>query len=86
MGRFDEHANRIQSLDRLELEARLRDAARGLFPERLIDDLEVRHLIRVLTECPGGSGEPCGTLRHGGRPRARTGRRICCRRKRLGEP
>lgn len=58
MGKFDEGANRIESLNREELEARLRDAARGLFPERLIDDLEVQHLIRVLTECPGGSGDP----------------------------
>jgi len=58
MAQFDENANRIESLDRHELEARLRDAARGLFPERLIDDLEVRHLIRVLTECPGVPGDP----------------------------
>jgi hypothetical protein len=42
---------RIESLDRAGLEARLRDAARGLFPDRVIDDLEVRHLMRVVTEC-----------------------------------
>jgi hypothetical protein len=42
---------RIESLDRSVLEARLRDVARGLFPGRIMDDLEVDHLMRVLREC-----------------------------------
>jgi len=42
---------RIESLDRPVLEARLRDVARGLFPGRIMDDLEVDHLMRVLREC-----------------------------------
>ncbi len=42
---------RIESLDQGTLELRLRQAAEGLFPDRVIDDLEVRHLIRVVTEC-----------------------------------
>jgi hypothetical protein len=42
---------RIDSLDQDLLEARLRDAARGLRPDSVVDDLEVRHLIRVITEC-----------------------------------
>lgn len=42
---------RIEVLDRAALEGRLREAARGLFPDRVMDDLEVRHLMRVLTEC-----------------------------------
>ena len=47
----NEPTKRIESLDREVLEARLRDVARGLFPDRIIDDLEVTHLIRVVTEC-----------------------------------
>jgi hypothetical protein len=42
---------RIEVLDRSALEGQLREAARGLFPDRVMDDLEVRHLMRVLTEC-----------------------------------
>jgi len=42
---------RIESLDEQEFEARLRDAARGVCPERVMDDLEVQHLMRVVTEC-----------------------------------
>jgi hypothetical protein len=42
---------RIESLDRAVLESRLRDVASGLFPDRVMDDLEVGHLIRVLTDC-----------------------------------
>ena len=44
-------ANRIESLDERTMEVRLRDVARGLSPGRLMDDLEVQHLIRVVTEC-----------------------------------
>lgn len=50
MSRSDEH-RRIASLDQEALEACLRDAARGLDPGRVMDDLEVTHLIRVVTEC-----------------------------------
>ena len=42
---------RIESLDQEVLETRLRDVARGLFPDRMMDDLEVQHLTRVVTEC-----------------------------------
>lgn len=43
---------RIERLDDPEaLKARLRGAARGLAPDRVMDDLEVAHLIRVVTEC-----------------------------------
>jgi hypothetical protein len=42
---------RITSLDREVLERLLRDTARGLFPDRVMDDMEVRHLRRVVTEC-----------------------------------
>jgi hypothetical protein len=41
----------IERLDAASLERRLRDAARRLVPGRAIDDLEVRHLTRVVTEC-----------------------------------
>ncbi len=44
-------SRRIDSLDQEALESRLRQAARGLFPGRVMDDLEVSHLIRVVTEC-----------------------------------
>lgn len=43
---------KLERLDDPEaLKARLRLAARGLAPERFVDDLEVDHLIRVVTEC-----------------------------------
>ena len=42
---------RITSLDREVLERLLRDTARGLYPDRVMDDIEVRHLMRVVTEC-----------------------------------
>jgi hypothetical protein len=53
MGQQDKPTSpgRIESLDREVLEARLRDVARGLFPDRIMDDLEVRHLVRVLKDC-----------------------------------
>ena len=41
----------IERLDAASLERRLRQAARRLVPGRAIDDLEVRHLTRVVTEC-----------------------------------
>lgn len=46
-----EEAPRIETLDVADLEARLREVARRLVPERVMDDLEVRHLLRVITEC-----------------------------------
>jgi hypothetical protein len=42
---------RVESLDQAELEQRLRRVARDLFPDRVMDELEVRHLVRVITEC-----------------------------------
>jgi len=42
---------RIERLDAVALESRLRETARRLMPDRMIDDLEVRHLARVITEC-----------------------------------
>lgn len=42
---------RIQRLDPEALEGRLRDAARRLMPDRVMDELEVRHLARVISEC-----------------------------------
>jgi len=42
---------RIDSLDLNDLEERLRGAARGVCPDRMMDDLEVRHLVRVVHEC-----------------------------------
>jgi len=42
---------RIESLDQESLEGRLRDAAQEVRPERVMDDLEVHHLVRVITEC-----------------------------------
>ena len=38
-------------LDSAALKARLRRAAQDLFPERTIDELELEHLMRVVTEC-----------------------------------
>ena len=42
---------RIQRLDPEALEGRLREAARRLMPDRVMDELEVRHLARVISEC-----------------------------------
>jgi hypothetical protein len=42
---------RIERLDPETLEAQLRQAASRLLPDRVMDDLEVRHLARVITEC-----------------------------------
>lgn len=44
-------APRIERLDQDSLEWTLRAAADRVFPERLMDDLELRHLSRVVTEC-----------------------------------
>ncbi|RLA30277.1 MAG: hypothetical protein DRR15_15085 [Gammaproteobacteria bacterium] len=41
----------IESLDQNDLEKRLREVAGELFPDRVMDPLEVRHLVRVITEC-----------------------------------
>lgn len=42
---------RLDGTDDASLEARLKAAARSLAPERLVDDLELRHLVRVVTGC-----------------------------------
>jgi MoxR-like ATPase len=48
----DDAKRRIARLDQASLEARLREAANRLHPQALaMDDLEVRHLVRVITEC-----------------------------------
>ena len=44
-------SKRIASLDREVLERLLRNTAQGLYPDRVMDDIEVRHLMRVVTEC-----------------------------------
>ncbi len=51
MGTPLDPTSRIESLDQDVLEERLRDAARGTGRPGLVDDLEVRHLVRVITEC-----------------------------------
>lgn len=47
----DSPGGRIERLDQDVLEARLREVARGLFPNRIVDDLEVQHLVRVILDC-----------------------------------
>ena len=42
---------RIEGIDDKNLEARLREAARAASPDRPVDDLELRHLMRVVTAC-----------------------------------
>jgi hypothetical protein len=49
--RGDIPSRHIESLSEDGFEERLRAAARRLFPDRVIDDLEVQHLVRVVTEC-----------------------------------
>jgi MoxR-like ATPase len=44
-------ARRIEPFDQDSLDARLREVATRLFPDRIVDDLEVRHLSRVITDC-----------------------------------
>jgi hypothetical protein len=41
----------VEPLDPDTLEERLRAATNALFPNRIVDDLEMRHLTRVVTEC-----------------------------------
>jgi ATP-dependent Clp protease ATP-binding subunit ClpA len=43
--------NRIERLDPKSLEERLRRAANELEPDRVVDELEIRHLVRVITDC-----------------------------------
>lgn len=50
MGEASE-TGRIQRMDPEALECRLREAARRLMPDRVMDELEVRHLARVISEC-----------------------------------
>ena len=51
MSRNDPRPTRIASLDRDVLERLLRNTARELYPDRVMDDIEVRHLMRVVTQC-----------------------------------
>jgi hypothetical protein len=51
MAQDDKPDRRIESLDQQAFETRLREAARGLAPQRMMDDLEVQHLLRVVTDC-----------------------------------
>lgn len=44
-------SRRIEPFDHDTLEVCLREAAQGLFPDRVIDRIELRHLARVVTEC-----------------------------------
>ena len=41
----------IEPIDPRRLEDLLREAARRVDPQRKMEDLEVRHLVRVMTEC-----------------------------------
>jgi hypothetical protein len=41
----------VEPLDRDALERRLREVARVVAPEHTVDDLEMRHLMRVVSEC-----------------------------------
>jgi MoxR-like ATPase len=41
----------IEPIDPEHLETRVREIAGRIFPNRLMDDLEVHHLMRVITEC-----------------------------------
>jgi hypothetical protein len=41
----------VEPLDPDTLEERLRVATQTLYPDRIVDDLEMRHLSRVVTEC-----------------------------------
>ncbi len=42
---------RVEPFDQDALEAVLRERVRCLCPDRIVDDIEVRHLLRVITEC-----------------------------------
>lgn len=42
---------RIEGIDDKNLEARLREAARAASPEKPVQELELRHLMRVVTAC-----------------------------------
>ena len=41
----------LETLDRERLEARVREAAQAVLPDRWVDEMEVRHLLHVVTEC-----------------------------------
>jgi len=41
----------VEPFDREALELRLREIARVVAPDRTVDDLELRHLMRVVSEC-----------------------------------
>lgn len=44
-------SSKIQRLDAASLEQNVRDAAQVVSPNRFMDDIEIRHLVRVITEC-----------------------------------
>jgi ATP-dependent Clp protease ATP-binding subunit ClpA len=45
------HGGSIEAVDPTAVEQRLRDAARLVSPDPRLDDLEVRHMLRVVMEC-----------------------------------
>src|SRR6185503_14793638 len=47
----DARRRTVEPLDPDTLEERLRTATHALHPDRVVDDLEMRHLRRVVTEC-----------------------------------
>jgi hypothetical protein len=49
--RSESTENRIEPLDLERFRERLQIVAARLFPDRLVDDLEVQHLLRVINEC-----------------------------------
>jgi hypothetical protein len=44
-------AGHVEPFDRDALELRLREISRVVLPDRTVDDLELRHLMRVVSEC-----------------------------------
>lgn len=50
-GPLDPPVGHVEPFDRHALELRLREVARDLAPDRTVDDLEFRHLLRVVSEC-----------------------------------
>jgi hypothetical protein len=47
----DSSRRRVERMDSETMEARLRQAASCLQPDRVMDNMEVQHLLRVITEC-----------------------------------
>jgi MoxR-like ATPase len=50
-GPLDPPSGHVEPFDRDALELRLREVARALAPDCTVDDLELRHLLRVVSEC-----------------------------------